>query len=53
MDGQMKLVDYGTYCKLCKHFPAEETKDPCNVCLGNPARVGTKVPEYWEGEAKR
>lgn len=37
-----KEVDFKTYCPKCKYKKLEETKDPCNECLTEGARVNTK-----------
>lgn len=47
MDNIMKMVRFDIYCRQCEHRNDDETKDPCNECLGIPERPYTDIPEYW------
>lgn len=47
-----KIVDFATYCHRCKHFDKDSTDDPCNECLGIPARQYSNKPEYYEEKTK-
>ena len=48
MDNQYKLVDFGKYCKTCKHKGIKEFEDPCNECLDEPANVNSERPIKYE-----
>ncbi len=48
MNDDLMFVDFEKYCNSCKHKDLDERKDPCNECLGVPARQGTEKPEKWE-----
>lgn len=39
-----KVVDFAGYCPKCVHKNVKETKDPCNECLTEGARVNTRKP---------
>ena len=39
-----KEVDFKNYCSKCKYKNLEETKDPCNECLTEGARLNTRKP---------
>lgn len=46
-----KLVRFDLYCPSCQNKDTTETDEPCNECLGIPARKGTAEPEkYKEAE---
>ncbi len=51
MNDWMREVDYATYCPKCKSFKVLETDEPCNECLTECAREGTKKPINFK-EAK-
>jgi hypothetical protein len=48
MNDWMREVDYATYCPKCKNFKVLETDEPCNECLTECAREGTKKPVKFE-----
>lgn len=48
MSEELVFVEFSKYCDICKYKDLPETKDPCNECLGVPARYGTEKPEKWE-----
>lgn len=41
-------VDYGKYCKLCKHEKLTEIEEPCYECLENPTNYATDRPVKYE-----
>ena len=51
MNNWMREVDYATYCPKCKNFKVLETDEPCNECLTECAREGSKKPVKF-GEAR-
>lgn len=48
MEENYKIVDFQKYCATCKHKDVEETEDPCNECLTEPARPYSQKPVNWE-----
>lgn len=44
----LKHVNFDAWCPTCKHYSTEETEEPCNECLTNPAREYSHKPEKWE-----
>lgn len=44
MECGLKEVQFAEYCDKCKYAGLDEFKDPCNDCMGVPAREGTRVP---------
>lgn len=52
MDTQFKIVDFETYCKLCKHKDCLESEDPCFDCLDTPVNVYSRKPINFEEERK-
>lgn len=50
MSNDIRLVDFETYCEICRHKDRKEAKDPCNECLDICAREGSSKPERWEGK---
>lgn len=49
MEGlNVKFVEFAKFCKQCKNYNVSPTADPCNECLGVPARLGTRKPEKFE-----
>lgn len=51
MNDWMREVDYATYCPKCVNFKVLETDEPCNECLTECAREGSKKPINFK-EAK-
>lgn len=43
-----KFVRFDLYCSSCENKNLPECDDPCNECLGIPAREGTAEPEYYK-----
>lgn len=41
-------VDFHKYCPMCKYNDAREVDDPCNECIENCVRVGTRKPEFFK-----
>jgi hypothetical protein len=41
MDDRDKIVDFGKYCKECKHWELPESEEPCESCLTEPTNVNT------------
>lgn len=50
MDDNMKLVRFDEYCPTCKYEKTEPTDDPCDECLGCPARQYSHKPTNWEAK---
>ncbi len=46
-----KIVDFYTYCKLCKFKETSGELEPCNECLHNPTNLYSRKPvKYKEKE---
>ena len=45
----MKFVDFKKYCPQCAHKLVQDTDEPCNTCLGEPARQFSQVPLKYDG----
>ena len=43
-----KLVDFQTYCPLCRFEKTDPQHDPCDECLTVPAREFSHVPERFQ-----
>ena len=52
VDNNTKFVEFGKYCKQCKHLNTRVNEGPCNECLETPARSGTEVPIKFEKKNK-
>lgn len=53
-DYDLRIVEFGTYCKTCKHEKLKENEDPCVECLEMPYNEHTSKPVKWEEkEAKK
>lgn len=44
----LKIVDFHTYCPICKHSEESEQDEPCCDCLDEPTNVDSKKPTKWE-----
>lgn len=44
MEDVMHLVEFDKYCDSCEHKDTKCTEDPCDECLGSPARQYLKQP---------
>lgn len=53
MNDWMREVDYATYCLKCKSFKVLETDEPCNECLTECAREGSKKPVKFEEKTRK
>lgn len=53
MNNWMREVDYATYCPKCKSFKVLETDEPCNECLTECAREGSKKPVKFEEKVRK
>lgn len=53
LDDGMKFVDFGYYCKSCKHEKLEEYEEPCYDCLEEPVNQYSHKPVYYEEKEKR
>lgn len=53
MDEELFEVYFDQYCPTCKHEKLEETKDPCNECLGAPYNLNSRKPINWEEDDER
>lgn len=48
-----KFVDFEKYCKDCKFKDKSENEEPCNECLGVPARQYSHKPiKFKENKTK-
>jgi hypothetical protein len=53
MEDIMHFVEFDKYCKTCKHKNSDSQEDPCDECLGSPARENSRKPiNYKEAEIK-
>ena len=43
-----ELRNFPLYCPKCKNFKVLETDEPCNECLTECAREGSKKPVKFE-----
>ena len=52
MDENTKFVRFDQYCSSCKHKKVkdDEGEEPCNTCLGEPARDYSHKPIKYEKE---
>ena len=54
MEGDLKIVEFEKYCNSCVSFNKSAKDEPCNTCLGIPARVDSHKPEkYVEERSKK
>ena len=44
----MKIVDFNTYCKICRYKNTDEAERPCSECLAEPARQYSQKPLKFE-----
>ena len=50
----LRIVNFGTYCKTCKYEELKENEEPCDECLDVPCNEHTNKPVRWEEkEAKK
>lgn len=50
----LRIVNFGTYCKTCKYEELKENEEPCIECLDIPYNEHTNKPVRWEEkEAKK
>lgn len=47
-DSNYKEVDFLNYCKTCKNKDKKENENPCDECLGTPAKIDSRKPERYE-----
>ena len=45
-------VDFEKYCKQCKDYKTDETKDPCNECLGQGYNYNSSKPINFKEKEK-
>ena len=48
MEDIMHIVEFEKYCDTCKHKDSPDSEDPCDECLGSPAREDSRKPINWE-----
>ena len=48
MDDEYKIVDFGKYCKSCKHADKSELEDPCFECMDEFINLHSDRPVKWE-----
>jgi len=42
------IVDYETWCPVCKNYKTDESEEPCNDCLAMPVNEDSRKPIKWE-----
>lgn len=52
MEDKMKIVEFDKWCPSCKFSNRTSTKEPCDACLGIPARENSHKPECWQEKRK-
>lgn len=52
MEDKMKIVEFDKWCPSCKFSNRTSTKEPCDTCLGVPARENSHKPECWQEKRK-
>lgn len=52
MQTETKIVDFVTYCQLCKNKLIVESEDPCNECLTFPTNIDSHKPINFEEKVK-
>lgn len=53
MENNTKLVEFDKWCKSCKFFTVSPSREPCDTCLGIPARDNSHKPEKWQEKTSR
>lgn len=54
MEERLKIVEYEKYCGRCVHSDRDPWDDPCDECLGVPAREYSHRPvNFKESPSKR
>lgn len=53
MEGDFKIIEFGFWCKKCKHRRKKEQDEPCASCLEVPARADSRKPEKFEDVERR
>lgn len=48
MIGDKKIVEFEKYCPECIHKDRSASSEPCNTCLGIPAREDSHKPEKFQ-----
>ena len=51
MDEDYRMVDFDTYCKICRYCDKDALEDPCYDCLDEPINQFTDRPVNYT-EAK-
>ena len=46
-DEKKKFVRFDLYCQSCVHCDKSSTQEPCDTCLGIPAREYSHKPEKY------
>lgn len=46
------IVDYHTYCPLCKFRDKSESDDPCWDCLQEPVNENSTIPTSFREDKK-
>lgn len=44
------IVDFKTFCDICKYKDLKEEDEPCCDCLENPANEDSRRPVYFKEE---
>jgi len=45
---QQHIVEFEDWCFKCKHYPVDETEDPCDECLRCPLNWNSRQPVMFE-----
>ena len=53
MEGDKKIVEFEKYCPICAFADNGASSDPCNKCLGIPARIDSRKPEKYQERGKK
>lgn len=53
MNNDQKIVEFGDYCKRCKHYSKSESEDPCWECLDTPTNTFSHKPVNFEKGDKK
>lgn len=52
VDNDYREVNFGDFCKTCKHEKTPEEQKPCCYCLEEPTRLYSEKPVKWKAAKK-
>ena len=52
MIGDKKIVEFEKYCDKCVNDKSSASSEPCNTCLGIPAREDSRKPVKFQEKEK-